>query len=68
VDPESPEHLLERLFDPFFTTKDTGTGLGLSLSNRIVEEHGGFLRVDSELHKGTRFWVFLPLAEDQDQE
>ncbi len=62
--PGIPPHLLERLFDPFFTTKDSGTGLGLSLSNRIVEEHNGFLRVDSVSGEGTRFWVFLPLAED----
>lgn len=62
--PGIQESMLERLFDPFFTTKDSGTGLGLSLSNRIIEEHGGFLRVDSQLNKGTRFWVFLPLADD----
>ncbi|RJP19891.1 MAG: PAS domain-containing protein [Candidatus Omnitrophota bacterium] len=57
-------HVLDRLFDPFFTTKDSGTGLGLSLSHRIVEEHGGFLRVDSTPGEGTRFWVFIPLASE----
>ncbi len=62
--PGIPESIRERLFDPFFTTKDTGTGLGLSLSNRIVEEHGGFLRVDSQTNQGTRFWVFLPLVDE----
>lgn len=61
--PGIPPHWLDRIFDPFFTTKDSGTGLGLALSNRIVEEHGGFLRVDSAPGEGTRFWVFLPLAE-----
>lgn len=61
--PGIPEHYLDRLFDPFFTTKDSGTGLGLSLSNRIVEEHGGFLRVSSAPGEGTNFWVMLPLAE-----
>ncbi len=62
--PGIPRHVLDRLFDPFFTTKDSGTGLGLSLSHRIVEEHGGFLRVDSTLGEGTSFWVFLPLANE----
>ena len=61
--PGIPERILERLFDPFFTTKDSGTGLGLSLSNRIVEEHNGFLRVNSTEGEGTVFWVMLPLLE-----
>ncbi len=61
--PGIPEHNLNRLFDPFFTTKDSGTGLGLSLSNRIVEEHNGFLRVNSIQGEGTSFWVMLPLAD-----
>ncbi len=61
--PGIPQNVLERLFDPFFTTKDSGTGLGLSLSHRIVEEHGGFLRVDSVMGEGARFWILLPLAD-----
>lgn len=61
--PGIPEAYRDRLFDPFFTTKDSGTGLGLSLSNRIVEEHGGFLRVTSIPGEGTSFWVMLPLVE-----
>jgi signal transduction histidine kinase len=52
---------LKYIFDPFFTTKDTGTGLGLSLSKKIIELHGGTLSVPSTLHKGTIFAIKLPI-------
>ena len=61
--PGIPADRLDRLFDPFFTTKPHGTGLGLAVSNRIVEEHGGFLRVESEEGQGAEFSLFLPIAE-----
>jgi signal transduction histidine kinase len=57
----APE-LLERIFEPFFTTKDdwSNVGLGLSVSYRIVEEHGGRIAVESEVGRGSVFTVYLP--------
>src|ERR1700690_2579953 len=51
---------LERLFEPFFTTKRNGTGLGLAISHRIVLEHHGQLRVESDPGKGSQFSLSLP--------
>lgn len=57
-----PEHLT-KIFDPFFTTKPVGegTGLGLAICHKIVEEHGGSIDVQSELNKGTTFFIRLPV-------
>jgi signal transduction histidine kinase len=51
-----------KLFDPFFTTKAAGTGLGLSVSYRIVRNHGGTIRVASSAGEGTEFKIYLPLV------
>src|SRR5579862_4661188 len=56
----APEHL-PNIFRPFYTTKGNGTGLGLSLARRIIEDHGGRIEVTSTLGVGTTFAVFLPL-------
>jgi signal transduction histidine kinase len=55
-----PPEIEKRLFDPFFTTKEGGTGLGLAVAARIVEKHGGLLRYETEVNRGTVFEVVLP--------
>jgi len=50
------------IFDPFFTRKENGSGLGLSIVHRIIEEHKGFITVESELKKGTIFLIKLPIS------
>ena len=57
--------LLPKIFDPFFTTKDVGkgSGLGLFIVYEIIEEHDGCIAVDSEIGKGTTFFIKLPMKE-----
>ena len=62
--------LVEKVFEPFYTTKAAGegTGLGLSLSQGLVKEHGGQIRVESLVGKGTTFTVELPILEVPQEE
>jgi len=57
-----PDAILDKIFDPFFSTKEVGkgTGLGLSTVYGIIKQTGGFVYVDSVLHEGTTFRIFLP--------
>ncbi len=52
---------MDKIFDPFFTTKMTGAGLGLSISYKIIEEHGGIISVESDPGNGAIFTVELPV-------
>lgn len=52
---------LSRIFDPFYSTKDRGVGLGLSVVQRIIDDHDGYIQVQSELGEGTKFVMDIPV-------
>lgn len=58
-----PEHEIAKIFDPFFTTKETGVGLGLATVFHVVNQHDGYIGVNSKPNVGTGFTVFLPLPD-----
>jgi signal transduction histidine kinase len=58
-----PAENLDHIFDPFFTSKDEGSGLGLSISHQIVQEHGGYVTVESKVGVGTTFFINLPTGK-----
>jgi two-component system sensor histidine kinase PilS (NtrC family) len=62
--PGIPAEELTRLFQPFHTTKDGGTGLGLALVHRIIEAHGGEIRVESSPGAGAAFTFVLPARDE----
>jgi signal transduction histidine kinase len=59
-----PADVQQRLFDPFFSTKANGTGLGLSIAARIAQQHGGALRYQTQLNRGTTFGIILPARNE----
>jgi len=63
IDDETMKHI----FEPFFTTKKTGegTGLGLSIIQGIIEEHSGWLNVESQNEAGAKFTFYLPMETDE---
>ncbi len=65
-----PQNIITKIFDPFFTTKDVGkgSGLGLSITYGIIEQHSGNISVSSEVGKGTTFTCFLPFHQPEQVE
>ncbi|MEH7572893.1 ATP-binding protein, partial [Cytobacillus firmus] len=56
-----PAHKIKKLGEPFYTTKERGTGLGLMVTYKIIEEHKGTIEVESKMGEGTVFHIYLPL-------
>jgi PAS domain S-box-containing protein len=57
-----PEEHLSKIFDPFFTTKKNGSGLGLTISYSIINQHGGYIDLTSKVGSGTTFFIYLPAS------
>ncbi|CUT03709.1 response regulator [Candidatus Kryptobacter tengchongensis] len=60
-----PEEIRDKIFEPFFTTKppEKGTGLGLPIVLKIIKTHDGFITYETEVGKGTTFYIYLPAVE-----
>jgi signal transduction histidine kinase len=63
--PGIPNELKEKIFYPFFTTKQSGSGVGLATSQKIVASHGGVLEFDSETGRGCSFRVRIPIEDEK---
>jgi two-component system nitrogen regulation sensor histidine kinase NtrY len=61
-----PPSLREEIFNPLYTTKRKGTGIGLALTRRLIEEHGGYIEVGENVPHGACFAVILPAAGNDD--
>ena len=57
------EENIKKIFDPYYTTKSSGSGLGLAIVNSIIEQHNGFIKVESQQGIGTKFNIYLPASE-----
>jgi nitrogen fixation/metabolism regulation signal transduction histidine kinase len=62
-----PEQVLARVFEPYMTTKTKGTGLGLPIVKKIIEEHGGKITIANKISGGTQVNVSLPLALEMEE-
>jgi two-component system sensor histidine kinase HydH len=62
------EETKNKMFDPFYTTRKSGTGLGLSVSHRIVERHNGYFEINSVVNSGTTITIVLPHKEKKEYE
>ena len=62
-----PEKYMKRIFDPYFTTKAKGNGLGLATAYSIIKNHNGLMAVESQVHVGTTFTIYLPAAAPQEE-
>jgi len=58
-----PKKYLNRIFDPYFSTKQEGSGLGLAITHSIINQHSGFITVESEPGRGTSFYIYLPASK-----
>ncbi len=67
--PGIPQHIMQRIFDPFFTTKVAdrrrGSGLGLSVVDAVVNDHGGFIDLHSDDGRGATFYIYFPITREQ---
>jgi two-component system sensor histidine kinase HydH len=62
------EETINKMFDPFYTTRKSGTGLGLSVSHRIVERHNGYFEINSVVNTGTTITIVLPHKQEKEHE
>lgn len=58
-----PDDKIEKIFEPFYTTKEHGTGLGLAITHRIIEEHKGYIEIESKVGVGTKVRIYLPITQ-----
>lgn len=62
------QEIIDRIFDPFFTTKENGTGLGLAITAKIIQAHGGLIRVESAPGRGSEFVISIPSLYPSEKE
>jgi two-component system nitrogen regulation sensor histidine kinase GlnL len=60
-----PEEDIKKIFLPFYTKKKSGTGIGLALSKKVIKDHGGFIKVKSQINKGTVFHLYMPFGHHE---